>query len=84
MCPQVVSFIYVVTEVYIQSGTECDIVHSNTAKMFYLFAIYGISTRDFYERTPLDIIDMFLCVSSKEMQPVPVYGEIYFEINFNW
>ena len=52
--------------------------------MFYLFAIYGISTRDFHERTALDIIDMFLCVCSKEVQPVRVYGEIYFEINFNW
>ena len=70
-----------VTEVYIQNGTECDIVHSNTAKMFYLFAIYGISRRDFHERAPLDIIDMFLCVCSKEMQPVRVYGEIYILIS---
>ena len=50
--------------------------------MFYLFVIYGISTRDlFHERTPLDITDIFLCVCSKEMQPVRVYGELYFEIN---
>ena len=49
--------------------------------MFYLFTMYDISTRDFHERAPLDITDTFLGVCSKEMQPVRVYGELYFEIN---
>ena len=38
----------------VQSGTECDIVQQNNAKMFYLNLRHDISTRDFHELAPLD------------------------------